>query len=73
MQQPQYLEHKKGKKNKTPIKPLRTKVINFERQCNICHQLFLPKVKHGLFCEQCRENSEVFQFHQWLPKAEGAL
>lgn len=40
------------------------------RKCNICEQNFHPRSRFECFCQDCRENSELLRFADWLPEAD---
>lgn len=36
------------------------------RQCNLCQEEFRPRSKFDRFCENCRHESELYHFAEWL-------
>ena len=55
-----YLKHLNGS--------LRTKAkCRYSRKCNLCGNSFTASIPHRYFCDACKEGSDLYRFHDWLP------
>lgn len=47
---------------------LRSSKEKTERKaCNLCQVKFTAHSKFERFCPDCKESSELYHFHEWLP------
>lgn len=37
------------------------------RVCNLCGTEYAARSKFERFCQGCKEHSELYHFHEWLP------
>lgn len=42
------------------------KKVTKNRVCGICGHSFSTRAKFDRFCAGCREQSELYHFHEWL-------
>ena len=40
------------------------------RTCNLCDELFSPKSRFERYCTDCKRESELFKYGNWLPEIE---
>ena len=52
-----------GKKSRR--RPTRTKSVT--RPCNLCGDIFVARTAQCCFCEDCKQEDELYRFHDWLP------
>lgn len=38
-----------------------------KRVCGLCDRSFNTRTKFERFCSECKEQSELYHFHEWLP------
>ncbi len=43
------------------------------RSCNICDELFVPSSHFDRYCRDCKQESEVFKYGDWLPELDEHL
>jgi len=56
---------KEGDSNLVQFRPHRKS--EDRRRCNLCGTQYEAKSKFERFCSECKEHSELYHFHEWLP------
>jgi hypothetical protein len=51
----------------------RKKVMSRWRRCNLCADEFRPRTAFDRYCLNCKEESELLKFSEWLPELDAAL